>query len=352
MINKYIYGVSIVLLLSACGDKVNYVDAGKPSDEIIQKELENDIQEPTVEENEAIAQKDNFNSNKAYSSSVQSNLSSKIENIYSDILDYNRIYGPYFEFVVVIDKAKEKTSATAQTAHIFKNGELAYKFKVSTARPSKTTPSGVYMIDNSRVYKNYTSLKYGVSMPHAMFFNGGIALHAAIGKAVNRLGRRDSSGCIRFHPDDIAKFWQEHVDAHRISGTENEIRFKRSRWVHSSEEVKKKFNVLWDQIEYQSPYRSNVFRGYPYTKNSGISVEGNKKHNILLLDDNLGYVSYDPISDVTKVIKSYSSIEANGELNIFSTGWKTIVIVKSFSLKNRKLVQLPTQSRNVTVSNF
>ena len=42
-------------------------------------------------------------------------------------------------------------------------------------------------------------------MPHAVFYNGGYAVHATF--ETKRLGRPASHGCIRLHPENAATFF-------------------------------------------------------------------------------------------------------------------------------------------------
>jgi lipoprotein-anchoring transpeptidase ErfK/SrfK len=84
------------------------------------------------------------------------------------------------------------------------------KWEMHKERRVRTvTPEGIFVLDPDRFYKKYWSRSWdNAPMHYAMFYdmmtNGarsGIAIHAAVGKGkIDRLGRRDSAGCIRLSP--------------------------------------------------------------------------------------------------------------------------------------------------------
>ncbi|MCP3970208.1 MAG: L,D-transpeptidase [Rhodobacteraceae bacterium] len=78
------------------------------------------------------------------------------------------------------------------------DGKGVYKWPVSTARPGKRTPTGVYrpqfLSANHR-----SSLYNGAPMPWSIFFNGNYAIHGT--NQVSRLGTPASAGCVRLHPE-------------------------------------------------------------------------------------------------------------------------------------------------------
>jgi lipoprotein-anchoring transpeptidase ErfK/SrfK len=110
----------------------------------------------------------------------------------------------YFRVVVLINKANQGT--LAQTAQIFFEGRPFNTYQVSTGRermeksPSgkvyrSTTPVGWYR----PIYfsPNHFSNTWKAPMPWAVFFNGGIALHATTQSHYSELGQRASGGCVR-----------------------------------------------------------------------------------------------------------------------------------------------------------
>lgn len=131
----------------------------------------------------------------------------------------------YFDLVLYVNKATD--GAWAQTMFVFRrdaNGGLGFveSFPVSTGRERREqyfthTPEGIFEIDSERMFTMAHSGKWhGAPMPHAMFLDysyrtvkSGVALHAAVGKAVDRLGNRDSGGCIRMPPDKAAALFDQ-----------------------------------------------------------------------------------------------------------------------------------------------
>lgn len=81
-----------------------------------------------------------------------------------------------------------------QVMTVKKNGETLYNWKVSTARKGYVTPGGTYR--PQRMHKMWYSKKYNNSpMPYSIFYSGGYAIHGT--KAIGRLGRPASHGCVR-----------------------------------------------------------------------------------------------------------------------------------------------------------
>jgi hypothetical protein len=71
------------------------------------------------------------------------------------------------------------------------------------------TPAGFYQFDPGRMYTRYRSYSWDQPMPHAMFFNWrrdgvatGLAVHAADGDTIARLGSRASAGCVHLAPEN------------------------------------------------------------------------------------------------------------------------------------------------------
>jgi hypothetical protein len=78
-------------------------------------------------------------------------------------------------------------------------------------RTFTTTPAGYYELDPDRMYRSYRSHTWNGSMPHAMFFNWmregfltGLAIHAATGRDIEKLGERASAGCVHLAPKNAA----------------------------------------------------------------------------------------------------------------------------------------------------
>jgi lipoprotein-anchoring transpeptidase ErfK/SrfK len=73
-----------------------------------------------------------------------------------------------------------------------------------------TTPVGVW--SPYRMHEKYTSKLWDARMDYAIFFNGGIALHATYGENVLKLGTRQSGGCIRQDEPDAIWLFQRVKD--------------------------------------------------------------------------------------------------------------------------------------------
>jgi lipoprotein-anchoring transpeptidase ErfK/SrfK len=86
---------------------------------------------------------------------------------------------------------------SAQRMRVYRDGALAYVWKVSTARPGYWTPPGSYYVQ--RMHRMWYSRKYDMSpMPYSLFFYGGFAIHGTY--SIRQLGRPASHGCVRLHP--------------------------------------------------------------------------------------------------------------------------------------------------------
>lgn len=106
--------------------------------------------------------------------------------------------------VIAINKATK--GADAQTLRIFENGMEILKEKISTGREMQekaksgkvyfsATPKGFFR--PTRLYVDYMSNTWKSPMPNAVFFIGGIAIHATDKSQYPHLGTRASGGCIR-----------------------------------------------------------------------------------------------------------------------------------------------------------
>ncbi len=126
-----------------------------------------------------------------------------------------------FDLFLYVSKAK--SGPLSQRLYIFRkdsNGALvmAYDWAASTGREqieisprgvrsSTGTPAGYYELDPARMFTAYHSRSWDQFMPYAMFFNWenqgrltGLAVHAATGDDIDRLGRRASAGCVHISP--------------------------------------------------------------------------------------------------------------------------------------------------------
>lgn len=112
-----------------------------------------------------------------------------------------------YELVLVINKSN--IGPTAQTATAYWQGQKFGVFKVSTGRETNevskngrkyfsNTPTGWF--HPAWLSKNHVSKTWEAPMPFSVFFNEGIATHAALPNYYNKLGSRASGGCVRLHP--------------------------------------------------------------------------------------------------------------------------------------------------------
>jgi len=103
--------------------------------------------------------------------------------------------------------------------------KLLYDWAASTGREQRetsprgertltTTPAGYYEIDPDRMYRTYRSYNWNQDMPDAMFFNWeregletGLAIHAATGRDIEKLGERASAGCVHLAPEHAAQLF-------------------------------------------------------------------------------------------------------------------------------------------------
>jgi lipoprotein-anchoring transpeptidase ErfK/SrfK len=89
----------------------------------------------------------------------------------------------------------------SQTMVVIVDGVHRYTWRVSTGRPGYGTPAGVFH-PRMMAARWFSRIYYNSPMPHAIFFNGGIAIHGSY--EISRLGGPASHGCIRLHPTDAA----------------------------------------------------------------------------------------------------------------------------------------------------
>ena len=128
----------------------------------------------------------------------------------------------HFGLFIFVSKAAK--GPLAQHAYVFRQDHdalrLLYDWAASTGREKSekdaqgdaaftATPAGLYQFDPGRMYRQYHSTNWDQDMPNAMFFNWqrdgmqtGLAIHAATGDDVARLGMRASAGCVHLAPEN------------------------------------------------------------------------------------------------------------------------------------------------------
>jgi hypothetical protein len=135
----------------------------------------------------------------------------------------------HFDLFLYVSKAKK--GPLAQRLYVFKKDssgalQLAYDWAASTGREQLEisplgvhtetgTPAGYYELDPARMYTAYHSHSWDQSMPYAMFFNWenqgyqtGLAIHAATGDDIDKLGSRASAGCVHISPAHAKLLYQ------------------------------------------------------------------------------------------------------------------------------------------------
>lgn len=101
-------------------------------------------------------------------------------------------------------KLVAKVNISTQTMVVTHNGQVKYKWPVSTGRKGYSTPTGSYSA--KWLSRHHRSRKYNnAPMPYAVFYHRGYAVHATYD--TKRLGRVASHGCVRLAPENAAKFF-------------------------------------------------------------------------------------------------------------------------------------------------
>lgn len=119
--------------------------------------------------------------------------------------------GALQKYPVIVRINKSATGPYAQQAWIYEKGRLTRNYPVSTGREQwelaksgreyfSITPTGYF--HPKRYVRDHYSKTWQTNMEFAIFFNGGIALHAAHPELNRYLGRRASGGCVRQHYQD------------------------------------------------------------------------------------------------------------------------------------------------------
>ncbi len=92
---------------------------------------------------------------------------------------------------------------SSQSMSIYSRGARQGSYKVSTGKPGHATPRGSWRVQ--RMARVHWSRQFNAPLPHAIFFVGGVAIHAT--KGVHKLGTRASHGCVRLSPGDAARVY-------------------------------------------------------------------------------------------------------------------------------------------------
>jgi hypothetical protein len=126
--------------------------------------------------------------------------------------------------------SKSASGPLAQRMYVFRKQKeglkLAHEWTVSTGREKvevnalgrsviTATPIGYYQLDPRRIYPRYRSASWDQDMGNTMFFDWeragaqtGLAIHAATGADIAKLGSRASGGCVHLAPDNAAALYE------------------------------------------------------------------------------------------------------------------------------------------------
>ncbi len=100
-------------------------------------------------------------------------------------------------------KLSAKINLSRQTMTVYENGKQTHSWKISSGKDGYFTPTGSfkpYIVKKMHYSKKYDN----APMPYSVFFRGGYAVHGT--KAVWRLGRPASHGCVRLQTSNAKKF--------------------------------------------------------------------------------------------------------------------------------------------------
>jgi lipoprotein-anchoring transpeptidase ErfK/SrfK len=104
------------------------------------------------------------------------------------------------------ERVVARVSISTQTMKVYHEGRHLFSWTVSTAKPGKTTPTGVF-VGAEALSKHHRSRLYNnAPMPFAIFYDGHYAIHGT--DQIKKLGAPASNGCVRLHPDNAAILFQ------------------------------------------------------------------------------------------------------------------------------------------------
>ncbi len=93
---------------------------------------------------------------------------------------------------------------SSQSMSVNVNGLRYASWPVSTGKSGNATPRGTWK--PTRMSRGHFSRQFKVILPNAIFFTGGIAIHATK-KQVHLLGQKASHGCVRLAPGNAAMLY-------------------------------------------------------------------------------------------------------------------------------------------------
>lgn len=112
-----------------------------------------------------------------------------------------------------------RINLSSQRLELAYDGRHQESWPISSGREGYPTPRGAFRPQWAS--KMWYSRKYdNAPMPHAVFFSGGVAVHAT--QAVGMLGSPASHGCVRLAPGNAARFYAL-VHKHGFANTRIEV---------------------------------------------------------------------------------------------------------------------------------
>jgi lipoprotein-anchoring transpeptidase ErfK/SrfK len=121
-------------------------------------------------------------------------------------------------------RQKSADPSDIEAVNLFENGttntalvSTAGSFVIDGKMKKFSTPTGDFAIDRLELM-HHSKAYNDAAMPNAMFFNEGIAIHAAIGGEIPHLGRVASHGCVRTAPI-TAKTLYDYVQDNKLKNS-------------------------------------------------------------------------------------------------------------------------------------
>ncbi|MFM9941843.1 MAG: L,D-transpeptidase [Hyphomicrobiaceae bacterium] len=112
-----------------------------------------------------------------------------------------------------------KVNLSTQRLDVITGGATVHSWPISSGRAGFETPRGTFRAQWAA--KMWYSKKYDLApMPHSVFINGGVAIHAT--SSTGMLGRPASHGCIRLAPANAATFYSL-VHKHGLKQTQVQV---------------------------------------------------------------------------------------------------------------------------------
>ena len=108
--------------------------------------------------------------------------------------------------MAMADRVVARVSISSQTMKVYHEGRHLFTWVVSTAKPGKITPTGVFLGAEALSKHHRSRLYNNAPMPFAIFYDGHYAIHGT--DQIKRLGAPASNGCVRLHPDNAAILFQ------------------------------------------------------------------------------------------------------------------------------------------------